>query len=582
VDGSFGENTEWNPDIIMGGGIQSFQSTLIKGSSYGYSPLIENYLTYSNIVGKHDFSAMIGNSWKDHTSNGTLKVRGSNFDDYKVKNIFFANNSSITEQTYGVYAYLSYFGRINYQFDGRYLLTANLRADGSPKFAPSNRWGYFPSVALAWKLHEENWMKRLNLFDQFKLRAGWGVSGNDAIDDFMYLAKVWNINVFYPLGVNEDKAPGATVARNAASNIKWESTVSRTVGIDFALLQNRFTGTVEYFDKNTNDILFGVPIPPSMGYGTNLTSGNPIVNAASVKNEGVELLLGFRDRAGEFNYSVNANYTYVHNEVTSLGAGQPYMYGTATASGSSVFARTDIGHPIGYFYGFVADGVFRTQVELDAANAAARAKGHEYYQMTETKPGDVRYKDLDGDGYVNWENDRTELGSAIPKHYFGLSAMFSYKAFDLNVDLQGIAGSWLYDGFHTFRSGASLGNKDAIMLDRWRSEQQPGNGIQPRAVIGDPAQNDRPSTLLIDRADYLKIRQLSIGYTLPKSLVDRIGFENIRLYCSTWNLYTFTGYSIGYDPDIAGWNNNNLGRGIDFIGTTPNPRTLVFGLQFGL
>lgn len=582
VNGSYLQRSSWNPDFVMGGGTHNNPSNYTVGYGASFSPLIENYLTYSNVFGKHDFTVLAGNTLQNYVNNNDLVASGGPFADYRVRNLLYATSSQVTQQIYNKYAYLSYFGRINYQFNNRYILTANFRADGSPKFSPSNRWGYFPSVALAWKLHEENWMKELNIFDQLKLRAGWGKSGNDAISDFAYLSKVWNLNVFYPLGVNGDKAKGATVKEGASSDIRWETTTSTTIGLDMAFFKNRLTATVEYFTKTTEDILFTVPVPVSMGYGTNYGEGSPVANAASVDNNGFELLVGYRNNVGGLKYSVNANYTYVQNEVTSLGKGQPYVHERNIGFGNQTFTRTDVGQPIGYYYGFEAEGVFKTQAELDAANTAAKAKGFEYYQTAETRPGDVKYKDLDGNGAIEWDKDRTNIGSSIPSHYFGANISLAYKGFDFNMDLQGVAGSHIFNGWYIIRSGATLGNQDAVVLNRWRSEQNPGDGVQPRAVLGDPAGNTRTSSLMTEKINYLKIRQLSVGYTLPKLFVEKIGFNNIRVYCSANNLYTFTKYSQGYDPEIAGVNNNNLVRGIDGLYNIPRPRSVVFGVQFSL
>ncbi|WP_177181083.1 SusC/RagA family TonB-linked outer membrane protein [Parapedobacter koreensis] len=399
---NYGEGSQWNPDYVMGGGVQSFTSKLIKGSSYALSPLIENTLTYATVLQNHEFSIMAGNTWQNLGSNGGLEAVGSLYDNYNVKNLLYATTAQITQHTYNKWAYLSYFGRLNYQLNNKYLFTVNMRADGSPKFAPVNRWGYFPSVAVGWKMHEEEWFKQLAIFDQFKLRASWGRSGNDAIGDFMYLSKVWNNNVVYPLGVNGDRATGATVITNSAGDIKWETTESVSAGLDVVLLKGKLSATAEYFDKDTRDILFSVPRPPSMGYGGNNDSGDPVVNAASVNNTGLEFNVGYQDQVNAFRYDISANYTYVHNKVVSLGAGQPYMYSSDYAGGGSqAYARTDIGYSIGYFYGFQADGIFMNQEELDVANQLAQSKGQAYFQGSETRPGDVRYKDLDGDGVIS-------------------------------------------------------------------------------------------------------------------------------------------------------------------------------------
>ncbi|MDR2146912.1 MAG: TonB-dependent receptor [Tannerella sp.] len=586
VSGSFTYNSSWQPDLVYGGKSQNLISTLQKSHSFAFVPLVENYLTWSKVIGKHDFSLMAGNSWQNYVQRGSLSASGTNFADYTIKNIMQANNRQVLSQTFSTGAYLSYYGRVNYQFNNKYLLTANIRADGSPRFAPGNRWGYFPSVAAAWKMHEESWIKNLGVFDQLKLRAGYGESGNDAIGDFRYLSKVHRTaGVYYPLGDPGEKNQGATVRTAASSNIKWESVISRTVGLDMAFLKNRLTATVEYFSKSTNDILFNVPIPFSMGYGASnsLSSGSAIVNAASVTNTGFELVAGYQGNIGKLNYSVNGNYTHVRNRVTSLGDGEPYVASLGYVQNASyAVSRTEIDHPIGYYWGFIADGIFETQAELDAANAAAQAKGFDFYQEAATRPGDVRFRDLNGDGTVDWDNDRTEIGSPIPVHNFGLNLNLSYQGFDFGMQMQGIAGSYLWNSNYGLISSSRAGNKDAYVLNRWKSEQEPGNGKVPRAIIGDPAQNDRPSTLIMQKADYLKIRFLSVGYTLPKNLVQKMGLDNLRIYCAAENLYTFTGFTFGYDPDVNSSGDDNLTRGYYNVTNTPRPRTFAIGIQFGL
>ena len=582
ITGAYFQHSEWNPDITMGGGNTRTSSKLTDGYGTYLSPLAENYLTYTHATGKHDFSVMAGNTWSNFGYNKTLDAVGVGFSDYHVKNILLAANHDISTHTYHTGAYLSYFGRVNYQFDNRYIITANFRADGSPKFAPGNRWGYFPSAAIAWKMHEENWVKNLGVFDQLKLRAGWGQSGSDAIDDFMYLSKIWNLNVFYPFGNSGSKAYGATVIDNVSSKIKWETTTSRTIGLDMAFLKNRLTATVEYFDKSTKDILYAIPIPPSLGYGTHNQTGAPVINAASVDNRGFETLLGFRNRASDFNYAISGNYTYVYNEVTSLG--REVNVDNSNTAATDLKSRTTVGRSIGYFYGFVADGIF-SKAELDAANAKASAQGipgQEYYQLATTSPGDVRFKDINGDGVIDWANDRMEIGRSIPKHYYGFSVVLGYKNFDFNMDFQGVAGAHVYNNFYEFQGGTQLGNVSAAVLDRWRNEQNPGNGTQPRAVNGDPAGNNRNSTLRLQKIDYLKLRQASLGYNLPKSILQKIKVENTRLYISAYNLYTFTGYTQGWDPDLNGGNNNNLLRSVDGLNIAPKPRSVVFGIQFNL
>ena len=586
VTGDFTRYTRWDDEYLRPNG-QIVLNEFTEQSSYGISPLIESYLTYRNTIGAHDFSAMIGNTWQDYARSGGIGVFGQDFDKTGIKNVLLAGTNRVLNHNNGQYAYLSYFGRLNYQLLNKYLLTVNLRRDASPRFAPENRWGTFPSVAIAWKLNDESFIQDLEFFDLLKLRASWGVSGNDAIGNFRYLSKVWTTGVFYPFGEPSAPVQGATVLNDSSQGIKWESTTSKAVAVDMAILNNSLTFTAEYFIKNTNDILFSVPRPLSLGYGSR-SAGDAIVNAASAENKGFELQLGYRNNIGDLNYSVNANYTSVDNVVTSLGLGQPYIAGVS---------RTAEGYPIGYIYGHVADGVFMTKAELDAANQSAReaalAKNPNltstqlsniYYQFATTSPGDVRFADIDNDGKVT-NDDRTMIGNPIPKHFYGFSFNLEYQGFDMNASFQGVGGNDVHYGYHYINRGmATTLNKETWILDRWRSEAEPGNGIVPRAIIGDPTGNNRTSTLQVYPGDYLKLKQLSVGYSVPGSVTSGIGLSSLRVYASGYNLFTVTKYPY-LDPEFDSL--RNLEGGADFrvsgqINVFPVPRMLSLGVQIGL
>ena len=580
VTGSSSRYTSWNDQYQDNNGTTILNNYAEK-SSYGIYPIIESYLTYSNTFGNHEFKVMVGNTWQDYARSGGIGIYGEDFSLSTVKNVFQAKTKSILNQDYIKYARLSYFGRLNYQYNNRYLLTVNLRRDSSPRFAPHNRWGTFPSVALAWKMSEEDFIKNLNLFDILKLRTSWGISGNDAIGDFRYSSQVWTSGVYTAVGESQTAVQGATVLLDASQDIKWESTKSTAVGVDMAFLKNSLSITSEYFIKNTNDILFAVPRATSLGYGTTVP-GNAIVNAASCENKGFELQVGYKNKIGELFYSVNANYTNVTNKVTSLGEGQPYLDG---------FNRTELGYPIGYLYGYVAQGIYMTQAELDAANQSARdialAANPDlmpadlakiFYQNSTTAPGDVKFEDLDGDGIVTGE-DRTMIGNSIPKHIYGFSIDLNYKGFDLNADFQGVAGNDIYTARYISTRGMSrLLNQETWILDRWRSEADPGNGIVPRAIIGDPNGNwSNPSTLFVSSGDYLKLKQLSIGYTFPERMTSKMGLTNLRIYTSGYNLLTLTKYQ-WFDPEIS---TSNLSRAQDYS-DYPSTRTISLGIQVGL
>jgi len=315
--------------------------------------------------------------------------------------------------------------------------------------------------------------------------------------------------------------------------------------------------------------LHKVPRAISLGYGNSGGDGSAIVNAASLENKGIELVAGYSSTIGALGYSVNANYTHQTNKVTSLGDGS-FIDG---------INRTDIGNPVGYFYGFIADGIFMSQSELDVANAAAQEKGFSYYQLNTTRPGDVRFVDVNGDGRVD-NADRTNLGSPHPTSIFGIGINLEFKGFDFFALLKGQAGSEIYDGnYHRHRGMADVLNQFSYVLDRWQSEANPGNGIVPRAILGDPAQNNRTSNLRMVSGNYLRIGQLSLGYSLSNALSRRMGFDNLRIYASASNFVTFSKWDYGYDPEVGG---ENLERGRDGGNSWPAPKTLIVGFQIGL
>ncbi len=569
VSGKFG-NTEFARESYTGADAQAgiLPTLLNKTSYYFFAPLIEQYITYQRTVGIHEFSAMIGNTWQNGARNGDIGIEGRDLD-LAVHNVLTAPTNYITHDEVSKYAYLSYFGRVNYQFNNKYLLTLNLRSDGSPKFNPNNRWGTFYSLAGAWKLHEEDFIQNLNLFDQLKLRGSWGLSGSDAIGDFMYQSKVYNRNVYAIFGADGTRYNGATILNSSSNNIKWETVESKSIAVETAFLQNKFTFSVEYFDKETRDILHTVPRAISLGYGNTGGDGSAIVNAASLENKGIELVAGYRSKIGELGYSVNANYTHQTNKVTSLGDGT-FIDG---------INRTDIGNPVGYFYGHIADGIFMSQSELDVANAAAQEKGFSHFQLNTTRPGDVRFVDVNGDGRVD-NADRTNLGSPHPTNIFGISLNLEFKGFDFFALLKGQAGSEIYDGnYQRYRGMAEVVNQFTYVLDRWQSEANPGNGIVPRAILGDPAQNNRTSNLKMVSGNYLRVGQLSLGYSLSNALSRRTGFDNLRIYASASNFFTFSKWDYGYDPEVGG---ENLERGRDGGNSWPAPKTLIVGFQFGL
>lgn len=570
INGNYANSWGFNPRFIDGG-VQVNRSSFNQGAGYGLYPTLENILSYTKTVGAHNFS-VLGGTTLQTGENRSTGVSGQDFigERYDVLGLNAVSVIQPGTQTYGKSAVFSYFGRVTYGFKDRYLLTANFRANTSANFAPVNRWGYFPSAALAWKLHEEPFIQgRIPELSQLKLRVGYGLVGNDNTGGpFKYSSQV-HTNTYWPSGVDSDVLnKGATVYRDASSRIKWESLSSTNVGLDVGFFGDKLSFTVDYFNKNTNDILLPVPQPISLGYGGNQGGGDATVNAATINNRGWEFLGTYQNRLGDFTYSVSANLTLVKNNVTSLGAGEPFIQGES---------RTNVGNPVGYLYGYIADGLYRTKAEIDQANAAAKEKGKDYFQESSTSAGDVRFRDLDGDGQIT-TNDRTQIGNAIPTHTYGANVTLGYKGFDLNVLFQGVGGNDLYLSNYTSTRGMALvKNAETYVLNRWKSESEPGNGVVPRAIFLDPANNNRMSTLKVEDGSYLRLKQVSLGYRLSPALLSRIGLRevgNVRFYVSSYNLLTITKFT-GYDPEVGGDNKQRGYAGGGF----PSNRQVVFGIK---
>jgi len=549
---------------------------------YGLWPLFEQTLTFSKEIGKHSVILLGGMSMSRGGSGRSSGLSGGKFPNESIQNIMVAQERSVVNDNISKGASLSYFTRLNYAFMNKYLLTAIFRADASSNFSPSKRWGYFPSFSAAWKLHEEDFIvNAIPFVSTLKLRAGWGKVGNDNIGNYLYESYLHSNGIIYPFGSGSNQGfyTGTTIIRLASPNIKWETATSTNVGLDVGLMRNKLLLTADYFYKETSDILIDLALPPSAGLG--LSSGNDgrqVQNAASVKNKGFELSASFNDQIGEFKYDISANFTVLKNEVISLGADRTdpisdgvYIYGQAAAT------RTEAGHPIGAFYGYVVEGIYQSQPEIDADTLDNGTR----YQPA-AAPGDIRFKDLNGDGELT-DQDRTYIGNPIPKYVYGFSVNGSYKNFDIGVNFSGVAKVDVFSYWYTWymEGMRETGNAGVEALNRW---QQSGDNALPRAVSGDPNGNLRTSDRYIVDGSYLKLRNLTIGYTLPKAWFNTLGLagSGIRVYFSGQNLLTFTKFKKGYDAEQSALNQSgggyNLTRNIDAL-QVPHPRTFLFGIN---
>ncbi|MDB5233521.1 MAG: hypothetical protein JWR44_514, partial [Hymenobacter sp.] len=447
----------------------------------------------------------------------------------------------------------SYFGRVNYEFAGKYLLTVTARYDGTSAFAPGRKFGFFPGASLGWRLSDENFVKNVAAISNLKLRVGYGKVGNPLnAGRFAYLATI-NSGITYPFGagvVNNGAAP--TRSRN--DDLRWENNYQANIGVDLGLFQNRVEVTADVYDRRSPNLISYVP-----AYLVTGTYESVPTNALSAYNRGLDLAVTTRNVIGSgLNWTSSLVFSTFKNEITDLGVGVPFN-GTTTRTGVAL-VRYEKGQPFGEFYGYVADGLFQTQEEINA-----------YAKQPGAAPGDIRFKDVDGNGVIN-DQDRTYIGSPIPKFTYGLNNTVTFHGFDLNLFLQGSQGNKVYNLNRVYTEGGltSSGNSSTRVLARWTG---PGTSNEvPRAIAGDPNQNLRVSSYFVEDGSYLRIKVLTLGYSLPKTLLSRFGTQTVRVYVTGQNLLTLTKYS-GFDPELGG-------SGID-RGVYPQSRVFLAGINLG-
>ena len=548
------------PQYYLANDDQRQHSSLREGRGEQLGWVWTNYLTYTKEIGKHSFTAMAGFE-NQRTTFSDMRMTVLDVPNDKSQWYLSATKSTdyLLETAQSDESLQSYFGRVNYNFDERLLLTATLRRDGSSRFLPDNRWGTFPSFALGYNFAEENFIKSISAISQLKLRAGWGQVGNqNSAANYGYVTTVSGNNM-YVFGDTPVQGFAPTTASNP--DLKWETTTSSNFGIDAGFFSNRLSLTADYFIKNTSDMIVRVPIPVFAGVGP------PYVNAGSMKNKGIELALNYRSSIKDFTYDIGINATKIINRVTDLGGGEPIAGGDVTGLGQTT--RTEVGREIAVYYGLRTDGIFRTQADLDAYSREGVAI------QPNAKVGDVKFVDLNNDGVID-NNDRTYLGSATPSLSFGFNANLGYKGFDLSFFLQGVTGVELVNGLgHWMNNANGMFNSVASRFDRWTPENP--NTNEPRMTQLNPNNNDQFSDRFVSNGNYMRLRNLTLGYTLPKTVTSKVGMSNLRVYIAADNLLTFTKYK-GMDPEIGEFNNNPLNFGVD-LGAYPQPRVGRIGLS---
>jgi TonB-linked SusC/RagA family outer membrane protein len=549
VDMNYGTTDTYSPMFDAGDFSVSTFADISQARSTFFSPLVSNQFTYAGTFGKHSVDALA--VIEQQTSLSTnLSGGGRNLLTNDVRVLQGVQNQ-VTSGNKVEYALISYIGRINYDYDQKYLLSASIRRDGGSRFGPGNKIGYFPAFSAGWRISEESFMQGLDAVSDFKIRASYGETGNDRIGDYAFQGTI-NSNFFYNFDGNLQGA--STITSLANAELKWESTAMTNVGLDLGLFNDRLNLTFEWFDNETKGMILGVPIPHSLGY-----DGAPVANVGTVSNKGIEASLGYRKFTGDFTWSVDANFSTVQNELVSLGTGNT-IFGPSFQGDS--YTYTEEGQPIAYFYGWIADGLYQ--------------QSDESLERPEIVAGDIRFRDLNEDGVID-ADDRTYLGHYLPDFTYGLNLSAEWKNFDVTMFIQGVQGNEIFSNIRYHTEGMTrLFNASAVVLDRWTPTNTDTD--VPRAVSSDPNRNSRASSRFIEDGSYMRIKNLAIGYTLPSQWLGKT-ISNVRVYVSSQNLLTVTNYS-GYDPEIGVRTgiNSSLGTGIDY-GQFPQPRTFIGGLQ---
>ena len=533
--------------------------------SMGGSLLWENTLTYDFKVKQNNISVLLGQSIEKNGLGDSMGGSNINsiFDDFK--HAYLDNTPIITNRTslygspWGKSSLASFFGRVNYDYAGKYMGTVVMRADGSSNFARGHRWGYFPSVSAGWVISEEPFMASTRSWlDFLKLRASWGQNGNQDIPGFQYLSTISFSNAEYTFGPDKSVlTSGAYPDILANKDVTWETSEQIDLGLDARFLNNRLGLGFDYYIKNTKDWLVAAPVLDS--YGTNA----PYINGGDVRNSGVEVSLNWNDEINDFKYGATFNLAYNKNEVTRIANSEGIIHGDIDilSNQTTEIYRAQVGYPIGYFYGYSTAGIFQTEEEI------ANYKGA---KLSGARPGDVIWVDRNKDGVID-EHDQGMLGDPHPDVTLGLNLNASWKGFDVSVTMNGALGSQIMKSYRSYVD-FTWQNYTSDILGRWHGEGT--SNRLPRLTMGTHTNTQFNSDLYMEDGDYLRMQNITIGYDFKK-LFKNLPLQQLRLYVAAQNLFTITGYS-GMDPEVGYGGYQDWVSGID-LGFYPSPRTYMVG-----
>lgn len=566
------------PSFYDGNAHNSDQAELTELRTVFFSPLMTNTLTYDQSFGVHNIN-VVGGVEGQYSLFRSAGVEGQN-ELTDALQVAGSVASPVAQGSRTRDVLLSSFARVSYNYDSRYLIEGSFRRDGYSRFGPENKFGYFPSVSVGWNVAEEAFMDD-SAFDMLKLRGSWGMVGNNnAVGPYETQPTV-NLDYNY-VDANGNLLSAATVERLANEALQWETTRMMNVGVDVAVLDNSLDFAAEYFRNTSEDVLLEVPVPESFGFTL-----NPRFNTAEVQTSGFEFILGYRGESGAFSWDVTANFGTQSNEVTNLGRGSPIL-GARYEAPSLDITRVTEGEPIYHFYGYKMDGLYQE----DDITTCTDESGETYSCPVEglahrrgVQPGDIKFMDISGpdgepDGVID-DNDRTNIGDPMPDYTYGLNAALTWNDLDLSILFQGAGGHQIYRAWAYWTRGMTreFNTEVEVYENHWTPENTDTD--IPRNVGGDPAGNARSSDRWVEDGDYLRLKEITLGYTVPTSFSNTL--QRFRIYVQSRNALTFTGYD-GFDPEVGVWSNDaddfTSDYGVDF-GQMPQPRTFTFGVQLG-
>ncbi len=535
------------------------ESKITNNDTFGWNYVLEQRLNYRKNLDRHNFDAMVAVTYESHeteTTDAYKTTTSGNDEEFRVLDAATdgAEASGSKEET----SILSYLGRLNYSYDGRYLATVSFRADGSSKFSKENRWGYFPSFSLGWRIIDEDFFKNLNWtknISNLKLRIGWGQNGNQNIDSDAALTTIGtNDEDIYFMGGDDSYIQGYGPTNMGNSDIKWETSQQTNIGLDAGFFKERLLLSLNYYIKKTKDMLLEVPIPAFAGY-----TNYPWQNAGNVTNKGFEITIDYKNKIGQLAYSLEGNASFYKNKVTSLGTDNDPLYGSVS--------KTEIGGPMSRFYGYEQKGIFQNQDEIDSYVGSDGDLIQPY-----AVPGDFKFADLDDDGSID-DGDRTYIGNPHPDLIYGFNINLAYKNIDFSAFFQGTLGNDIYNG--TKASFCSPGYQNALADAYTKAWKEEGDQASyPRISTTDDNDNFKTSDWYVEDGSFLRLQNVQLGYNLSSALCQKTKLiSSCRFYISGQNLFTITGYS-GLDPEIG--SDDPLEMGYD--GTRyPSSRTIMIG-----